>query len=71
MSKSDLFDVEETKAAAAQGWGIHHVYDLQTCAWSVRILPAPAAVHVVNLARANQPLAQKALRLIKASHQGV
>lgn len=68
MSKSDLLTIEEVKEAQSQGWGLHHVYDLNTRAWSVRILPTPMALIVVNLARANQPLAQKALRIIKEHH---
>jgi hypothetical protein len=68
MSKSNLFTVEEDKLAASQGWGLHHVYDLKSCAWSVRILPAHMAGLVLNLAKANQPLPLKALRLIKEHH---
>lgn len=69
MSKSDLLTIEEAKEAAALGWGLHHVYDMNTRVWSVRILPTPMALVVVNLARANQPLAQKALRIIKESNR--
>ena len=60
----DLLTVEEDKEAAKQGWGLHHVYELEAQRWSIRILPAEAAPHVVNLARANHPLPLKALGLM-------
>lgn len=65
---SELLNPEETKDAADQGWGLHYVYDLKTCTWSVCILPAPMALTVVNWARADHALAQKALRIIKEHH---
>lgn len=60
----DLLTADEDKLAAAQGWGLYHVYDLATTQWVIRILPAEAAPNVVNLARANHPLPLKALRLM-------
>jgi hypothetical protein len=61
---NDLLTKEEDVVAAAQGWGLYHVYDLNTSAWHVSVLPSQAQQHVVNLAKANHPLPQKALRLI-------
>lgn len=68
----DLLTVEEDKVAAAQGWGIFHVYDHPR--WGIRILSQglmpphnnseAAGAHVVALARSGQPTAQKALKLL-------
>ena len=60
----DLLTTEEDQEAAKQGWGLHHVYEMEAKRWSIRILPAEAASHVVNLARANHPLPLKALGLM-------
>lgn len=60
----DLLSAEEDKAAAAQGWGIHHVYELEAQKWVVRVLPVEAAPVVVNLAKAGDRLALKALRIL-------
>ena len=60
----DLLTIEEDKIAAAQGWGLYHVYDMVVNQWVIRILPAEAATAVVALARNNQPLPLKALRLM-------
>ena len=60
----DLLTIEEDKLAAAQGWGLHHVYEMEARSWTIRILPAKAAGLVVNLARNNHPLPLKALRLM-------
>ena len=60
----DLLTLEEDQIAAAQGWGLHHVYELELKQWVIRILPATAATHVVTLARNNQALPLKALRLM-------
>ena len=64
MSNYELLTIEESTSALAQGWGIHHVHDLGTASWLVRILPPQARQHVVNLAKAGHPIPQKALRLI-------
>ena len=61
---NDLLTIEEDAEAAAQGWGLHHVYELELKQWVVRILPAEATPHVVTLARNNQVLPLKALRLM-------
>lgn len=70
MSTADLLTVEETAQAAAQGWGLHHVYDLDTKLWRVMVLASPSAEagsqFVVAQAKAGSPLAQKALRLVMA-----
>lgn len=68
MSKSNLLTVEEDAQAAAQGWGLHHVYDLATHKWGARVLPAQAAPHVMHLARANHALPLKAMKIIKEYH---
>ena len=70
----DLMTTEEDKVAASQGWGLHHVYDLDTSAWVIKVLSQGlnpphnnsdgAGIHVVALARAGQPVAQKALKLL-------
>lgn len=60
----DLLTFEEDKVAESQGWGLYHVYDMAVSQWVIRILPAPAAPHVVGRARTNDALALKALRLM-------
>lgn len=60
----DLLTKEEDTVAAAQGWGLYHVYDMAVNQWVIRVLPAEATNHVVNLAKQNQPLPLKALRLM-------
>lgn len=60
----DLLTKEEDAVAAQQGWGLYHVYDLAVKQWVIRILPTEAATHVVDMARAHQPLPLKALRLM-------
>ena len=70
----DLMTPDEDKAAASQGWGLHHVFDLDTSKWVIRVLSQGlsephnhsegASLHVVNLARQGQPVAQKALKLL-------
>jgi hypothetical protein len=61
---NDLLTKEEDAQAAAQGWGLYHVYDMAVDQWVIRVLPAEATNHVVNLARNNYPLPLKALRLM-------
>ena len=60
----DLLTAEEDRQAAAQGWGLHHVYEMEHRQWVIRILPAEATEGVINLARNNHPLPLKALRLM-------
>ena len=60
----DLLTAEEDKTAAAQGWGLYHVYDMAVTQWVIRVLPAEASPNVVNLARAGDRLAVKALRIL-------
>lgn len=60
----DLLTAEEDKLAAAQGWGLHHVYDMAVNQWVIRILPAAATDSVINLAKLNQPIPLKALKLM-------
>lgn len=59
-----LLTDEEDKAAAAQGWGLFHVYDLAVTQWVIRVLPAEASPNVVNLAKTGDRLAVKALRIL-------
>ena len=71
----DLLTIEEDKIAATQGWGVYRVYDLETDKWSARILGTgepnseAATNHVIANARMNNPLHQKALRLVMESNQ--
>lgn len=60
----DLLSIEEDAIAAQQGWGLHHVYEMENRQWVIRILPAQATEAVINLARNNHPLPLKALRLM-------
>ena len=66
----DLMTPEEDKAAAAQGWALCHVYELEAQKWVVRVLPAGAASVVVNLAKEGNSLAVKALRLVMHGPEG-
>lgn len=74
MSNNDLMTAEEDKLAAAQGWSLGHVYDLETSKWRVMVLGMPSAEAtgraVVGRARMGDALAQKALSLIMKSNQG-
>ena len=73
MSNNDLMTAEENTLAAAQGWSLGHVYDLETSRWRVMVLGMPSAEAtgqaVVNRARMGDTLAQKALSLIMKSNQ--
>jgi hypothetical protein len=79
MSKSDLFTSSETEAAAADGWLICDVYDLQKKVLRRQIFPTrfpqvsveQAGRHVVANARLGNKLALKALRLLNegTSHE--
>lgn len=70
----DLLTTDEDKLAASQGWGLHHVYDMNVSQWVIRVLPVAfqdplphaeaAGAYVVNLARQGQPVALKALRFL-------
>lgn len=70
----DLLTIEEDAAAAAQGWTLNHVYDLEAARWRVMTLGSPhaeaAGQFVVNRARMGDALAQKALGLVMNSNQG-
>jgi len=70
MSNFDLLTKEEALVAFAQGWSVHHVYELETQKWGIRILPSDAAAGVVNLARQGNALALKALRLTVHGNKG-
>lgn len=64
----DLLTPEEDTAAAAAGWGVFDVYDLQAGKWRVMVLGAPhaeaASRRAVDQARMGSQLAQKALGLV-------
>lgn len=60
----DLLTIEEDKAAAAQGWGVYHIYDMAVDQWVIRVLPVGAQPNVVIQAKAGNPLAVKALRIL-------
>ena len=72
---TDLMTREEDKHAAAQGWAVKDVYDLQSARWRVMILSTnpvhpyadAALAHVIGQARAGVPLAQKALKHVMDS----
>lgn len=64
---------EERAEAAAQGWGLFHIYDMQRQRWHMNVLPLAigpdstvmgAMNHVLSQARFNHPLSIKALRLM-------
>lgn len=64
---------EEKAQAATQGWGLYHVYDAVSCRWHLGVLPteftaskgaAQALQHVVSMAKTNNQLCIKALRLM-------
>ena len=75
MSKIELLTTEERAEAAAQGWGLFHVYDPKASRWRVQALglQTPAAPEtgalIVGLARQGMPLAIRALQLITESHK--
>lgn len=77
-----MFDLtkEERLEAAAQGWGLFQIYDLDKCRWHMNVLPlsfgpmsSPAQVQslVINQARARHPLSVKALQLMSQYNAGV
>lgn len=74
MSKNDLLTKEEDAIAAANGWSLCHVYDLESSKWRVQVYGMPsseaAGQAVVGRARMGDALCIKALRLVQASHQG-
>jgi hypothetical protein len=70
---------EERAEAAAQGWGLFQIYDLDKCRWHMNILPlsigshatvSQAQAHVINQARARHPLSVKALQLMSQYNAG-
>ena len=65
-----LLSKEEDALAASQGWGLHHVYDMDVSQWVIRVLPAPVQTNVINAARQGNPLAIKALRLMTHGPEG-
>jgi hypothetical protein len=78
ISMNDL-TTEERAAAAAQGWGLFHVFDLARGRWNLAVLPPRfgPGMHaertlraVIEQARNNHPVALKALRLIAAFNAG-
>lgn len=77
LSMNDLTN-EERAAAAAQGWGLFHVYDMAKRRWTLNVLPldfqgtsAEATLRqVLERARSNNAIAIKALRLIAAFNAG-
>ncbi len=62
----DLLTEDEDAVAAAQGWGLHPVFDLSSTRWHVMALPRGAGENIVQHARMGSPLHIKALRLIQA-----
>lgn len=74
MANLVLLSDLETAEAAAQGWSLGHVYDLDTAKWQVRVLGSPSADlalnAVISLAKAGSKTAQKALSIVMKSNQG-
>ena len=74
MSKVELLTILETAEAAAQGWSLNHVYDLETSRWRVMVLGMPSAEvasqRVIAAARVGNQLAQKTLSLVMNSNKG-
>lgn len=70
MSNCDLLTKDERAAAANLGWDVHHVYELETRKWGIRILPTTSLGHVINLAKLGNPLATKALKLVMHGPEG-
>ena len=77
MSMNDLLLADEHALATTQGWCLEHVYDQAPGKWRVMVLPAAfvpgasaegAGAFVIGQARAGSALAQKALRIVMASH---
>lgn len=68
MPKYALLSPEEAQTAEAQGWGLHHVYDLQRQRWSVMVLGMPSAANAtrnaITRANAGDKIALKAMQLI-------
>ena len=75
-----MFDLtkEERAEAAAQGWGLFQIYDLDKCRWHMNVLPLSFGGHtaaqaqglVINQARARHPLSMRALRLMSQYNSG-
>jgi hypothetical protein len=73
----DSLTIEESAAAAKQGWTLATVYDMGKERWALEVLPlnhpATSAVQaqqqVYLQARLNDPVAIKALQLVVRSHQ--
>lgn len=72
---NDLLTIEESVEAARHGWTVEHVFDLKLDRWLIAVLPLniglppfpnaeDAALHVINDARNNSALCQKALQLV-------
>lgn len=64
---------EERAEAAAQGWGLFHIYDMEKSKWHMNVLPLSFGPHtsamkvqgyVIAQARARHPLCVKALQLM-------
>lgn len=70
MSNCDLLTKDERAIATKLGWDVHHVFDLETQKWCVRILPTTSLGGVIHLAKTGNPLATKALRLVMHGAEG-
>lgn len=78
ISMDDLTPQEKSEAAA-QNWGLFHVFDAEKSRWLRTVLPvtfnetataANALNHVVAQAKFNNPLSIKALRLMAQYNAG-
>lgn len=62
-----LLTIEEDAQAKALGWALELIYDLATQKWMVEVFPRVQAIKVIELARANHPVAVKTLKLVMAA----
>ncbi len=73
----DLLTPQESAHAAANGWGVHQVYDLDRKRWALEILPTDhpktsavqAQMSVYTAARLGDAVAMRGLQLVVRSHQ--
>jgi hypothetical protein len=73
---TDLTSTEKAEAAA-QGWGLYQVYDLDKKVWRMNVLPVEIKGHVLNALRKvvtqaqfKDSLSLKALRVMGAYNSG-
>ena len=73
----DLLTPDENRHAAACGWQLNTVYDMNRKRWALEVMPCDhpktsahhTQVRVVGLARAGDAVAMRALQLVVRSYQ--